>query len=83
MSLAIFGQAEQDKATAMGFYQAVYSIGMFMGPVAAGKIGGWLGYTDAVLEFRLCCGHVNSCSIEITQIDPHPQLSSGAKSFAQ
>lgn len=45
MSLAIFGQAEQDKATAMGFFQAVYSIGMFMGPVAAGQIGGWLGYT--------------------------------------
>jgi predicted MFS family arabinose efflux permease len=26
-------------------YQAVYSIGIFLGPVIAGQIGGWLGYT--------------------------------------
>lgn len=45
MSLAIHGLPENDKATAMGFFQAVYSAGMFLGPVVAGQIGGWMGYT--------------------------------------
>jgi predicted MFS family arabinose efflux permease len=45
MSLSIHGLPERDKATAMGFFQAVYSAGMFLGPVVAGQIGGWMGYT--------------------------------------
>jgi predicted MFS family arabinose efflux permease len=45
MSLSINGLPDRNKATAMGFFQAVYSAGMFLGPVVAGQIGGWLGYT--------------------------------------
>ena len=45
MSLAIHGISERDKATAMGFFQAVYSAGMFLGPLVAGQIGGWMGDT--------------------------------------
>jgi MFS family permease len=45
MSLSINGLPDRDNATAMGFFQAVYSAGMFLGAVVAGQIGGWLGYT--------------------------------------
>ncbi|MBE82604.1 MAG: hypothetical protein CME21_08555 [Gemmatimonadetes bacterium] len=45
MSLVILDIPDRDKATAMGFFQAVYSIGMFLGPVVSGQIGGMFGYT--------------------------------------
>ena len=44
MGLAIARLPDSEKATAMGFYQAVYAIGMFSGPVAAGWIGEQWGY---------------------------------------
>ncbi|MFT5369955.1 MAG: MFS family permease, partial [Candidatus Latescibacterota bacterium] len=44
MSLAIARLPNAEKATAMGFFQAVYAIGMFIGPVSAGGIGGQWGY---------------------------------------
>ena len=43
MGLAIQGVSKEDKATAMGFYQAVYATGMFIGPAAGGFIGDSLG----------------------------------------
>lgn len=43
LSLAISGTAAEKQATAMGFYQAVYSIGMFAGPFIAGIINDWGG----------------------------------------
>ncbi|GFN31806.1 MFS transporter [Paenibacillus xylaniclasticus] len=51
LSLAIRDAHPRERATAMGFYQAVYSIGMFAGPFVAGWIndewginsGFWLG----------------------------------------
>ncbi len=46
MGLAISRLPDADKATAMGFFQAVYAIGMFAGPVCAGQIGGRWGYDE-------------------------------------
>jgi MFS family permease len=43
MGLAIQGVPAEDKATAMGFYQAVYAIGMFLGPATGGFIGDAFG----------------------------------------
>ncbi len=39
MSLAILSVDQRERATAMGVYQAVYAIGMFLGPLAGGFIG--------------------------------------------
>ena len=44
MAMVIHDVPEQDKATAMGFYQSVYSSGMFLGPIGAGYIGDEVGY---------------------------------------
>jgi MFS family permease len=40
MGLAIQGIPKEEKASAMGFFQAVYAIGMFLGPFISGFIGG-------------------------------------------
>ena len=50
MGLAIARLPDTEKATAMGFFQAVYAIGMFAGPVVAGQIGGAWGYTELFLS---------------------------------
>ena len=39
MSLAILSVPQRERATAMGVYQAVYAIGMFLGPLIGGIIG--------------------------------------------
>ncbi len=39
MSLAILSVDQRERATAMGVYQAVYAIGMFLGPLVGGIIG--------------------------------------------
>jgi MFS family permease len=57
LSLAIRKAQLNERATAMGFYQAVYSLGMFAGPFIAGWIndrwsidsGFWLGGTAGVI----------------------------------
>ncbi len=49
MGLAIARLPEREKATAMGFFQAVYAVGMFAGPVTAGAIGSRWGYTTLFL----------------------------------
>jgi len=43
MSLAILSVNQRERATAMGVYQAVYAIGMFLGPLAGGLIGEMAG----------------------------------------
>lgn len=50
MSLAIARLPDAEKATAMGFFQGVYAIGMFIGPVSAGNIGGQWGYEALFLS---------------------------------
>jgi MFS family permease len=42
MSLAIKGMDVGKRATAMGFYQAIYGLGMFVGPWFMGMAGDWL-----------------------------------------
>ena len=44
MGLAISRLPDAERASAMGFFQAVYAIGMFTGPVVAGVIGNQWGY---------------------------------------
>ena len=43
MGLAIRSIASERRATAMGFFQAIYSLGMFGGPVFVGWAGGHIG----------------------------------------
>ena len=47
MGLCIRDIAQEKRATAMGFFQAVYGFGMFIGPVATGFIGASLGLMAA------------------------------------
>ena len=49
MGLAIQGTPQQEKATAMGFFQAIYAIGMFLGPALGGVIGDTLGLRGVFL----------------------------------
>jgi MFS family permease len=50
MTMAIHGLPDEERATAMGFYQAVYAFGMMLGPVAAGFIGGSTGFEGLFLS---------------------------------
>jgi len=43
MGLAIQGMPQEERAAAMGFFQAVYAIGMFSGPAISGFIGHTFG----------------------------------------
>ncbi|MFW6007147.1 MAG: MFS transporter [Halanaerobiales bacterium] len=43
MGLSIKNIEDNKRATAMGFFQAIYGIGMFLGPVIVGAIGDWAG----------------------------------------
>ena len=43
MSLGIRDIAGNRQATAMGFFQTVYGMGMFLGPLVVGAISGWTG----------------------------------------
>ena len=43
MTLAIKEVAVEYRATAMGFYQSIYALGMTLGPVVMGMIGDALG----------------------------------------
>jgi len=54
MGLAIQGIPKEEKATAMGFFQAVYAIGMCSGPALGGLIGKRFGM-DGIF---LCAGLV-------------------------
>lgn len=46
MGLAIQNVKPEDRATAMGFFQAVYGIGMFLGPALGGRIGDAFGLSS-------------------------------------
>lgn len=54
MGLAIQGMPQEEKATAMGFFQAVYAIGMFLGPATGGFIGDAFGLSGVFF----CAGAV-------------------------
>ena len=54
MGLAIQGMPPEEKASAMGFFQAVYAIGMCAGPA----IGGFIGNRFGISGIFLCAGIV-------------------------
>jgi MFS family permease len=47
MSLSVSRMPDEKRATAMGFYQAVYGIGIFSGPYLTGWLTDWLGASPA------------------------------------
>jgi MFS family permease len=49
MALSIKYMPPQKRATAMGFYQAIYGLGMFIGPVLMGIIADWLELAQGFL----------------------------------
>ncbi|MGN0906096.1 MAG: MFS transporter [Bullifex sp.] len=50
MASVVSSVSEEKRSTAMGFYQAVYGIGMSLGPVAVGKMVSFMGYGGAYLS---------------------------------
>jgi MFS family permease len=42
MALAIRSAREEERASWMGVFQAVYGLGMFLGPALSGFLGEWL-----------------------------------------
>jgi MFS family permease len=50
MGLSIRHVSSAERATAMGVYQAVYAIGMFLGPLVSGAIGDHLGLAAIFLS---------------------------------
>lgn len=53
MGLSIQTVPEEKRATAMGFFQAIYALGMFGGPVLVGIIGDMSGLTGGFLATGL------------------------------
>ncbi len=49
MSLSIKHMSSDKRATAMGFFQAIYGLGMFVGPVLMGIIGDWFSISQGFL----------------------------------
>ncbi|MCX7781816.1 MAG: MFS transporter [Negativicutes bacterium] len=60
MALSLADVDQSRRATAMGFFQAVYAAGMFIGPVLAGLISSMAGLNHAFWTMGLCgiCGAV-------------------------
>ena len=53
MSLIVRSVSEEKRSTAMGFYQAVYGIGMTLGPVLMGNLVGNKGYSFAYMTIAI------------------------------
>lgn len=53
MASVVSSVSEEKRSTAMGFYQAVYGIGMSLGPVAVGRMVSSMGYGGAYLSVAL------------------------------
>ena len=53
MSLIVRSVSEEKRSTAMGFYQAVYGIGMTLGPVLMGNLVGDKGYSFAYMTIAI------------------------------
>ena len=49
MGLSIREISGEDRATAMGVFQAVYAIGMFLGPMTAGAVADAMGLSGAFI----------------------------------
>lgn len=53
MALAIKDLPPDRRATAMGFYQAAYAVGMFAGPVLIGLVAGWFSLNTGFIVIGL------------------------------
>ncbi|GGA16647.1 MFS transporter [Paenibacillus marchantiophytorum] len=49
MGMSIKYMAADKRATAMGFFQAIYGLGMFIGPVLMGVIGDWFSLSQGFI----------------------------------
>jgi len=55
MGLAIKPMPLDQQGTAMGFFQSIYAVGMFLGPVVSGWVGEHLGlYSTFIMNGALC-----------------------------
>ena len=64
MGMSIEQVAEAERATAMGLHQAVYAIGMFLGPWLSGILADALGIRPMFLVTCLAClttGMLGTC----------------------
>jgi MFS family permease len=55
MALSIQGMPPQQRATAMGTYQAIYAIGMLAGPLTSGFLANSLGLNAVFYLSTFCC----------------------------
>ncbi len=55
MALAIKRVPAENKSTAMGLFQALYGIGMTLGPVTVGRLADARGYSFAYAMFAVLC----------------------------
>ena len=53
MAMSIRDFSHEERATAMGFFQAIYALGMFAGPTASGFVGDLLGFEGIFLSSSL------------------------------
>jgi len=53
MAMSIRDFSPEERATAMGFFQAIYALGMFAGPTASGFVGDVLGFKGIFLSSGL------------------------------
>ncbi|MGQ9629235.1 MAG: MFS transporter [bacterium] len=55
MGLSIKTVSREERATAMGFFQAIYALGMFVGPAVSGSLGDHLGLAGVFLSTGGVC----------------------------
>lgn len=60
MALSIKHMPSDKRATAMGFFQAIYGLGMFVGPVLMGIIGDWFHLGQGFLVLGVL-GIISAC----------------------
>ena len=63
MALSIRDISAEKRSTAMGYYQAVYSLGLVLGPVIMGYLVQYLGYTAAYIVIGLISAAAALCYI--------------------
>jgi len=81
MGLCICGVSPERRATAMGFFQAVYGLGMFLGPFAMGWLSHGLGLAPAFL-FTGAVGGAGAIAAVCFSIRGHLRLGDGDYSRA-
>lgn len=55
MALAVQSVPQHERGTAMGVFQALYAVGMFLGPAVGGVLGDWIGLSGVFLSTGALC----------------------------